>query len=49
MEKNREHRNKPTIIQAINLQQRGEEYTVGEKDSLFNKNGAGKTRQLYVK
>ena len=34
MEENRELRNKPTHLWSINLQQRRQEYTVGE-DSLF--------------
>ena len=35
MEQNRELRNKPTLLQSTNLQQRRQEYTTGE--SLFSK------------
>ena len=34
MEQNREPRNKPRHIWAINLQQRGQKYTIGKGQSL---------------
>ena len=46
MEQNREPRNKLTLIQSINMQQR--QNIQWEKDSLFN-SSAGKTKQLHVK
>ena len=48
MEQNREPRNEPTPIWAINLQQRRQEYTVGKRQPP-SINGVGKTGSLYAK
>ena len=37
MEDGRKPRNKPKHLRSTNLQQRRQEYTIGEKTSLFNK------------
>ena len=34
MEQNREPRNEPTLIWSINLRQKRQEYTMGERQSL---------------
>ena len=47
MEQNREPRNKPTLIWAISLRQRKQEYTNGEKASSVD--AVGKSGQLYTK
>ena len=47
MEQNRELINKPTHLWSVNLQQRWQEYTMGEKTfSLIS--GVGKAGQLHV-
>ena len=48
MEQNRETRYKPMLIWSINLQQRRQGYTMGEK-IVPSINGAGKTGQLHAK
>ena len=47
MEQNAEPRNKPRNLRSINLQQRRQEYKMGEK-TVFSASGAGKTGQPHV-
>ena len=47
MEQDRKLRNKSTILWSINLQQKKEEYAVGER--VFSVNGVGKTGQQLAK
>ena len=48
VEQNREPPDKPMLIQSVKLQQKRQEYTMGEK-TVSSINGVGKTGQLHTK
>ena len=48
IEQNREPRNKPTYLWSVNLWEKRQEYTIGEKKIVSSASGVGKDGKPHV-